>query len=72
MNESCMIICLLSVVGTALLSSLGICLCSYCSKPKEINRISLRPPPYEEHLSLEEPTIDILPPAYIEVEQPIR
>ena len=67
-----MIICLSSVVGTAILSSLGICLCSYCSKPKEINRISPCPPPYEEHPSLEEPTIDILPPAYIEVEQPIR
>lgn len=65
MNESCITICMLSVFGTAILSSLGICLCSHCLKPKEINRITLYPPPYEEI----QPSIDILPPAYIDVDQ---
>ena len=48
-----MTICLLSVVGTTVLSLITMCLCSNCLEPKEIDII----PPYEEN-----------PPAYIEVD----
>ena len=69
MNDPCItvIICVSSIVGSGVLTSICACFYPYCKKSRNINSITPQPPPYEESPPYtEQPTLDILLPVYTE------